>query len=487
MAIISHRIYFYTTDPPGTIQVPPDDLPHAWEWSNNIQNDWIGSLNSKGAILSAGVTGISVSADVGSVSTVVRNKIPLASEYLHYELIMDDAGSITVLNSFWRSYQLDASRCVLTYTGPGIPGANIYVQLTVDHAGGDGTNIDDANMERGPFYPEQSLGISEFEVETSTELCDEVDVTLPTEPAFTAFVSSTQTLVGTYTTIGICWAIAFDSLGNRYVAESDDTHNFIEKFDSSGTSLGEWWTDSSIAVGNPFGLSEDADDNIMVVAYLNSGQLELFRVDTTGTLIDQFDLESDGAGSAEITVDVDADGIVYYNEQSISDGSLNTYVRRYDPTTSHGCVVLKFPPINGTEQMLGAFRLLLGADGGIAIVRRYNQGSDASHIHYAVEVSFYTKNHSYTSGMFLTSGNTDIQVPDALCYGEKSDTFWVGWGGPTGDSSENILTRYSLSLALVTYDPADLHLQIISCTVEHGTGVDCISQFMGFVTLVGAT
>lgn len=548
-----HNIYFDHTNPQNNFIIPADVLPHPWIWDNVIETNWLGSHDTKGAILSASVTGISVFADVGSVSSVVHTRTPIATNYIHYELIMDDAGTEHILDYFWTAFDPNCPRCILTYTGPGIVGANVYVRITVDHtaAPGTGTHIDDANMERLPIYPPQRLGVSELADIPSTDLCDELYVTqlpdgncIPSTlihgeisggpPTYTdngdgtytewadtlhdtyqdsytsaevnpntwtptyydpgtgdpctpdttdvnnvkAYTSSTTAPIDDYATLAVPYDIAFNSTGQWFVAESDDSHAFIEKFDNTGASLGEFWTAGSLFVNQPFAVSVGVDDKIWVLAY--TGDLTLFKLSTAGALLDSWIVPSLGSGSYELDMDIDIDDVIYYVEENAADADDISYLRRFDPNTEISCNALKFDPVGGVAQRLGAFRLLLGADGGVAIIVRKNLGNNNSHLHYSVEISLYDISHNYFGGILITADDSDVFVPDALAFGETSDTFWAGWGGPSGDSN-NFLTKYSFTNPTATIDPGAFHYGIISCTDERGAGVNCISSGNYFV------
>lgn len=281
-----------------------------------------------------------------------------------------------------------------------------------------------------------------------------------------SYTSSTNTLSHTYPCIGVPYSLSFDTSHNFYVTEYNGItfKPFIEKF-VNGNSVGVWGPNlDGLLDGSYFAIKIVNDGTVYLLGYDPDSRLKVFKISSTGTLINSWFVEHDGGSGTAIYLDVDISGRAYYTEYiALEDGK--SYLHCFD--TANG--VQLSPPLTFNQiplrddgfagSTVGGFRLLPSTDKTIIIARTLANPSGALD-DVISELSFFDNAANYLGGIRTQNG-----LANFLALGETTSTYWAN------DPSNNILNKYNLVGSTATIDTIDQHNDIVSCTSDPATGI----------------
>lgn len=176
---------------------------------------------------------------------------------------------------------------------------------------------------------------------------------------------SAGTPLGCYGRFHLHWGIAVDSDDNIYVAEGELFSHRIQKFDSSGSYLGEWGSEGS-GDGQfemASGVAVDSAGNVYV-ADNNNHRIQKF--DSAGAYLGQWGSRGSGDGQFEHPFDVAVDSVgnVYvadaHNHRIQVFDNLGTYLGQWG---SHG---------SGDGQFKAPFKVAVDSGGNIYVADTHN-------------------------------------------------------------------------------------------------------------------
>lgn len=277
-------------------------------------------------------------------------------------------------------------------------------------------------------------------------------------------------------TMGPVWSLSFDSSHHMFCAESlsSGTHHariqrFAATLASAGpppvytyASSGTWGPDLHDVLGvvneKPLAIRVEPSGIVWVLAWANvvGLALKLFKFNSSGTLLGLWAVDSN-LGQGLVCLDIDSRGWVYYTDGSDT-------LRCFEPSTGTQLTpVLTIDPGAAHAGAIGAFKILLGSQGGIVMgTSRYNAGSTL----YEAWLELYDHDRQFVSSAVMLG--TDQTA--ALSFAEVSDKVWIG-------SNDQKLRRYSLvdyshdEADVITRDVLETRYGIASCTNDLGIGI----------------
>ncbi len=217
------------------------------------------------------------------------------------------------------------------------------------------------------------------------------------------------------------YAITTDSSGNIYVADSGN--NRIQKFDTSGSYLGQWGSASSTCATTqvpdtpaddgkfcfPQGLAIDLSGNIYVA---DSGNNRIQKLDSNGNYLTQWGSYGGGDGQfyTPSGITTDSNGYIY-----VVSTNYNRNIQKFD---NNGTYLSQW---NGSSTSYGSFvapwGITIDSSGKIYVVDQYN----AFVAKYAYPVTSTTFPNSPTGGApanvtLTTPDGTNITCADTSAY-----------------------------------------------------------------------
>lgn len=279
---------------------------------------------------------------------------------------------------------------------------------------------------------------------------------------------------GDVTDGAVTWSFAFLYSG------PSDPHTFIEKFDNSGVSSGEFGPDHQLVLGldatQPLAVCTGPDDTVWFLGWkTDPGKLCLFHLDIDGTLLGSWDDLEFGITGQPLSMDVSQTDVVYYTQVG------ETLIRSYT-SGSQGAFSINaddfYERFNGK---FGAIKLFITDTqpstqrGGIALAK----GIDVTDEGFEFDIVEFTCGGAGKGRVPITA-NENAQT--ILCWGEQTNLVWT-----YADDTNLKLRKIDLNTggSLLVIDLVTGSIRINSCTALKGVGFVCKRRRTGFTAVTG--